>query len=137
MAEVVKTHGPETGRLANLAPATTEVVRLHRCSAPRREDEAVILPVRPPVGPLGELALAVLLERLDAYGRKRDGTLRVFRLGLDELKPTSDPLKGLDDFQRARLQVDVFPTKPDSGRRRATVERRSQDTGPSWDSRRA
>jgi hypothetical protein len=60
MPEIVKARGAEPGPAADIAPAAAEIVRLHRSAAPGREDQAMILPVGPHIGPLGELPLPVL-----------------------------------------------------------------------------
>src|SRR5215470_8116784 len=42
MAEIMEPRCAKPGTLADLAPTTAEIVRLHRCAPPQREDQAVI-----------------------------------------------------------------------------------------------
>src|ERR1017187_3497967 len=72
MAKIMKPGLAEPGSRTDGIPAPAQVVWLHRCSPAGREDQTVILPVRPRIGTLSELLLPVLAERFDARRRQRD-----------------------------------------------------------------
>jgi hypothetical protein len=78
-----------------------------RGADPGREDEPVFLPVVPGVGPFGELLAAVLPKRVDAQLGEWSGSCRALGLGPDKVQCAADPLKRLDYFERARVEVDV------------------------------
>jgi hypothetical protein len=69
------------------------------------------LPVRPGIGPFGELLAAVFTESVDAQRWEWDGTCGAVGLGPDEAQHPTDPLKRLDYFECARFQVDVVPAE--------------------------
>jgi hypothetical protein len=65
----VEPHVAEVGRLPDAAPASSEVVRFQRCADAGREDEVVLLPVRPGVRSSAvPCALAALRRRAPVAG---------------------------------------------------------------------
>jgi hypothetical protein len=69
------------------------------------------MPVRPGVGPFGELLPPVLAERIDAQWRERDGACGVLGFGPDEAQCPADSLKRLDHFERACVEIGVLPAQ--------------------------
>jgi hypothetical protein len=71
----------------------------------------VILPGRPGIGSLAELAALVLAERFHAGAWQRDRPARAFRLGRHKAQRPADSLEGLDGFELAAVEIDVFPAE--------------------------
>jgi len=71
VSHVVEPCASEPSCEADTAPASAEVVGLHGSADTGREDKPVLLPVRPGIGPLGELLAPVLTKRVDAQRRER------------------------------------------------------------------
>src|SRR5438105_3935276 len=74
VSEVMQACIAETGLLADRAPAPAQVVRLDRGSPAGREDEPVLVPVRPGFRPLGELRF--LCSRSASAQNEGSGTVR-------------------------------------------------------------
>jgi hypothetical protein len=66
VAKVMKAHGGEARLGTYHRPAPAEIVRFHRRAAAGREDQAVIFPVRPGIGPLMKLSALVLPKGVHA-----------------------------------------------------------------------
>ena len=96
---------------ADLVPAPAQVIRLHRGTAARREDEPVILPIRPRLRSLGPLPLLMSPQRFHAHLGKRHRPRGVLGLRRDQAQGAADPLESMDDLQLGLVQVDISPAE--------------------------
>jgi hypothetical protein len=84
-------------------------VTIERRADRRREDQAVIVPQRSGLEPVGSLALAVLAKRLPGQLRQAEDAPALPRLGV-----AGDP-RGAVDRDGARIEINLIPPKRPEG----------------------